>query len=277
MIELKNLWVRYPNKSDFVLRGVNLGINDSGIYLIVGKTGCGKTTLARVLLGIIPHIFYAEVHGEVRVLGEDPVRYGPKVLAGKVAYVSQNPELFVSSITVEEELYLPLINLGLEPEDMRKRVENVVKALGLDDIFSMSTLALSSGQLQLVVLAASIATGAKVLILDEPLSRLDPDNYTRFIRILEEVSNERTVLVFEHHLDYLVELAREIIVLKNGVIAAKGSLDEIAELLVDINIPDFLEYAIILWKSGCIDRIPKTLSEFLMMIENAAKHKQCMV
>lgn len=277
MIELRNLWVRYPNRDKFILRGVNLEISTDGIYLIVGKTGCGKTTLARVLVGLIPHIFYAEVSGEVRVLGEDPIKNGPGTLAGKVAYVSQNPELFISSITVEEELYLPLINLGLKPESMKRRVEYVVKTLKLGDLINRSTLELSSGQLQLIALASAIATGAKVLVLDEPLSRLDPDNYIRFIKALSEVSTGRIILVFEHHLDYLVELANEIIVLKDGTVAAQGSLDDVAELLLDINIPELLEYAVIFRGRGCIDRIPKSLNEFLVMIENAIKHKECVV
>ena len=277
MIELKNLWVRYPNQNNYTLRDINLEIRRRGLYLVVGKTGCGKTTLARTIVGIIPHIFYADVMGRVDVLGEDPLTNGPEVLVGKVAYVAQNPELFVTSISVEEELFLPLVNMGLEPEDIVKRVKSVVEALRLEDLFNSSTLTLSSGQLQLVALATAIATGAEILILDEPLSRLDPDNYIRFIKILETISDKRTVLVFEHHLDYIVGVADEIIVMDRGSIVARGDLDDVAEFLIDINIPDFLEYAIILRRMGCLDRIPRTLDEFIAMIKNAAEHKKCLV
>ena len=277
MIELKNLWVRYQNQDSYTLREINLEIRDKGLYLIVGKTGCGKTTLARTLVGFIPHIFYAEVKGKVEVLGVDPISEGPYALAGKVAYVAQNPELFVTSITVEEELYQPLINLGFKPEGMSERVRHAVKMLGIDDLYDKSTLTLSAGQLQLVSLASAMVTGAEVLILDEPLSRLDPDNYINFVEILKKISVTKTIMVFEHHLDYLVDIADDIIVMSEGRIVARGKVEEVADFLVEINIPDFLEYAIILWKRGCIDRIPRNLDEFLVLIRDAAKHRECVV
>jgi len=277
LIELKNLWVRYQNQDSYTLREINLEIRDKGLYLIVGKTGCGKTTLARTLVGFIPHIFYAEVKGKVEVLGVDPISEGPYALAGKVAYVAQNPELFVTSITVEEELYQPLINLGFKPEGMSERVRQAVKMLGIDDLYDKSTLTLSAGQLQLVSLASAMVTGAEVLILDEPLSRLDPDNYINFVEILKKISVTKTIIVFEHHLDYLIDIADDIIVMSEGRIVARGKVEEVADFLVEINIPDFLEYAIILWKRGCIDRIPRNLDEFLVLIRDAAKHRECVV
>ena len=96
LLKVTNLWVRYENSNHYVLKGINLELRN-GLVLIIGRTGCGKTTLARCLFGIIPHFIKAEVKGSIDILGVNPIDSGPLALAGKAAYVPQNIDMSITS------------------------------------------------------------------------------------------------------------------------------------------------------------------------------------
>jgi len=269
LIEIRDLWVRYDGNSEYVLRGVNLGLEE-GLVLIVGKTGCGKTTLARCIAGLIPHFFPAEVRGEINILGVNPLVDGVRGLAGKLAYLSQNPEMFVVSPNVEEEIIFPLSNLGVEPEEIIWRLNDIVKKLGIENLLDKSTLMLSSGQLQLVSIASALITGAKILVLDEPLARLDPINASIVSKVLRDIANDgHLVLVFEHHLDDIFQYADKIVVMEDGRITFMGSPRDAVDKILDIDVPEIIEVFYNLYRHGCVDRIPISLEEAEEVIINA--------
>ncbi len=269
MLEIRNLWVRYRGADKYVLRGVNLSLS-GGLVLIVGRTGCGKTTLARCISGLIPHFFPADVKGEIDVLGVNPIVCGIRGLAGRLAYLSQNPEMFVVSLNVEDEIVFPLTNLGVDREDIIRRLNNTVRRLGIEDLLDKNTLMLSSGQLQLVSIASALITGARVLILDEPLARLDPLNARAISRVLREIAGGgRLVVIFEHHLDYILQYADSVVVMDDGEIVFTGSPRKALDLMMDVDVPEIVELFHDLYLEGCVDRIPMSLEEAIEVINNA--------
>lgn len=274
MISIKNLWVKYPGSREYVLKGIDLEIK-RGLVLIAGRTGSGKTTLARTIAGIIPHLFRAEVRGYIRVMDVDPVSDGIGALAGKLAYVSQNPEMFITSLHVMDELTFTACNIGIVPEKIIENMERVVKEFKLEEILGKSTLALSSGQLQLISIAAAIISGSKILILDEPMARLDPNNMAIISSFLRKVADDgHLVVVFEHHLDYILEIADRVIIMDYGKIIGQGRPDEVIDSLVGIDIPEICELFLKLYNSGCVDRIPVSIDDAIEVLRNARDRKR---
>lgn len=269
MIDIRDLWVRYPNSKNYALRGVTL-LLEEGLVLIAGPTGCGKTTLARCIFGFIPHFFKAEVRGKISVLGIDPVKEGVEALFGKVAYVAQNPEMFISSLTVMEELIFPMSNLGMDKEIMLDRLRETVKEFGISELLKLSTLMLSAGQLQLVSLASAFMVDPDVIILDEPLARLDPDNAKKVSEYIKKMAERgKLVLVFEHHLDHILCMADDVIVMESGKILARGKPRDVIGFLSEIDVPEISEILLELYHDGCISSIPISIEEVMELIKDA--------
>jgi len=276
-LRIRGLWVRYRGSRDWVLKDISLEL-DRGLILVVGRTGCGKSTLARCIAGLIPKFFPAEIRGEIDVLGINPMVDGVEALAGKIAYLAQNPEMFIVSPSVLEEIVFPICNLGLPREEILDRLKRVVRELEIKELLKQSTLALSTGQLQMVSIASALATGAKVLVLDEPLARLDPNNAYVVANLLRKIADKnRLVIVFEHHLDYIFELADEVAVLEDGKIKLRGKPREVIDRITDVDIPEIAEIFHGLYLAKCIRSIPISVEDAVRLVINHVKGRKHMV
>ena len=144
--------------------------------------------------------------------------------------------------------------------------------LNLEKLIHKSTLSLSAGQLQLITIASALITNAKVLILDEPLARLDPINATLICNVLRKIANnDKLVLVFEHHLDFLLKISDLVVFMDSGRIVAKGKPHEILPLLSDVDVPEISEAFTELYREKIVDFIPMDVEEALKAILNARK------
>lgn len=257
-MKVSNLYVRYKGEEFFALEDVSFSAKTGELVLIAGPSGSGKTTLARIIAGLIPHLYPAEVKGEVDIMGINPITQGISKLTGIVGFVSQTPEMFTTSIVVIEELAMSLINRGVPRDEIIEKVMRVAKWLGIEDLLNRSTFELSSGQMQKVTLASVLVDDPLVLVLDEPLARLDKKSCLEVARILRELANNgKLVLVFEHHLDEILPLADRVIVLNKGRIIANAKPRDVVKLLYNIDIPEISE-AFLLAKE---DFIPLTVDE----------------
>ncbi len=194
---------RYPQEGHG-LEPVSLEIAPGELTLVTGPSGCGKSTLARCLMGLIPHLYHGELTGEVWLNGYRTSDASMWQLAEKAGMVFQNPAAQMLAPSVEDEIIFGLENLGLPPEEITSRLENVLQDFNLTHLRQRNPQTLSGGEQQRLALAAIMARQPQALILDEPLSMLDTTAAGDLIAYLQRFAAEgKTLIVFEHRQEYL--------------------------------------------------------------------------
>lgn len=218
MIVFDSVSFRYDPDAAWILRDVSLTIPEGEFTLVLGTTGSGKSTLLRAINGLVPHFTGGDMLGEVRVDGRSTRTTPPREFADVVGYVPQDPMSGFVTDTVEEELAYAMESLGVPPPTMRRRVEETLDLLGLDEVRSRSLLSLSGGQRQRVAIGAAMAAHPRVLILDEPTSALDPGAAEEVLASLQRIVHDLgvTVVIAEHRLERVVQYADRVLVLEPG-------------------------------------------------------------
>lgn len=230
MIKIENLFYRYQSRDGFALKGVDLQVRKGELLLLTGSTGCGKSTLLKCLNGIIPHEASGQFDGNVLVSGMNTREHPVRVLAQKVGLVFQNPDEQIFSTRVREEVAFGLENLCFPRPEIRSRVEWALEKVGMREFIGESTSALSGGQKQRVALASVLALQPEVLVLDEPISQLDPGGAREVLGVVKKLSNEgMTIILVEHRIHEVAQWADRVVVMDGGVIV----LDEPAGKIQD--------------------------------------------
>ena len=214
MIKFNHVSVTYPGAAEPVLNDVTMSIPEGEFVLVVGKTGSGKSTLLSTLNGLVPHFTGGTLAGEVIIDGRSTATHHPRDLADLVGIVPQDPLSSFVTDTVEDELAYGMECLGIDQATMRKRVEETLDQLGLDELRTRSLHSLSGGQRQRVAIGAVLTSHPKVLVLDEPTSALDPAAAEEVLAALQRLVHDVgiTVIVAEHRLERVVQYADHIIV-----------------------------------------------------------------
>lgn len=204
LIELKDVTAGYGNK--IVLRNVTVDVWQDDFFGIIGPNGGGKTTLLKVILGLLPPI-----SGTIRFFGKD----GKEVPSLKIGYLPQMSQIDRKyPISVRE-----VISSGLAAEKplfrsfnaaQKERVDQVIAQMGLEDLAERAIGELSGGQLQRVLLGRSIVSRPQVLILDEPNSYVDKRFESRFYQLLEEINKESAVILVSHDIGTVLMMVKNI-------------------------------------------------------------------
>lgn len=215
MIEFDQVSFRYDLDGPSILTNVDVTIDEGELVLVVGSTGSGKSTLLGAVNGLVPHFTGGHLSGEVRIAGRATSQHRPRDLADVVGMVPQDPLASFVTDTVEEELAYTMECLGVAPEVMRRRVEETLDLLGLDDLRSRPLRTLSGGQRQRVAIGSVMTAHPKVLVLDEPTSALDPGAAEEVLAALHRLVHDLgvTVVVAEHRLERVVQYADRVIAL----------------------------------------------------------------
>jgi energy-coupling factor transport system ATP-binding protein len=214
MIRFEQVSVRYPGGDGPVLSGVDLHVPEGELVLVVGRTGSGKSTLLKAVNGLVPHFTGGLLSGRVTVGGRDTRDHRPRDLADLVGYVGQDPLAGFVTDTVEEELAYGMESLGVAPEVMRRRVEEVLDVLGMAAQRDQALVSLSAGQQQRVAIGSVLTPHPRVLVLDEPTSALDPSAAEDVLALLQRLVHDLgvTVLMAEHRLERVVQYADRVVV-----------------------------------------------------------------
>jgi energy-coupling factor transport system ATP-binding protein len=218
LARIKGLGYSYPGADRPALADVSFELEPGELVCLLGASGSGKSTLLRALAGLVPHFHGGRFVGRVEVDGRDTRRVRPSDLAGTVASVFQDPEDQVVFTIVENEIAFGLENVGVAPTRIRERALDALRAVGADQLAARRTHDLSSGELQRVCVAAALALGPALLLLDEPTSQLDPDGAEALLDYAVElgcavvVSEQRPALPLERA-DRVVFLDRGRVVL----------------------------------------------------------------
>jgi energy-coupling factor transporter ATP-binding protein EcfA2 len=214
----------YPD-GDAVLRGVNLDIRQAEFVLVTGSSGSGKSTLLRCANGLVPHASGGRFSGEVVTFGRSTRDNRPRDLADVVGFVHQDPEAHFVVDHVEGDVAFVLENLGTEPTHMRRRVEEVLDALGIAHLRDRSPATLSCGERQRAAIAGALAAAPACLVLDEPTSQLDPQGADDVLAAVTRLSADlgTTVLMSEHRLERAAPMADRAVLVEGGRIQRSGT------------------------------------------------------
>ncbi len=233
MIEMEHVSYRYgedKNAPDS-LRDVSLRVAGGEFVVLCGKSGCGKTTITRLINGLIPHYYEGRLQGAVRVGGKGIPGQPLAKTARQVGSVFQNPRSQFFNVDTTSELAFGCENLAMEPERITQRIGAAVDAFGLEALLGRSIFELSGGEKQRIACASVCAVDPDVFVLDEPSSNLDAAGVHKLQKVLATLKAAgKTVVVSEHRLAYLAELADRYILLENGKISREYGVREVEAL-----------------------------------------------
>ncbi|MFB6619180.1 ABC transporter ATP-binding protein, partial [Streptomyces sp. NPDC056367] len=215
MIRFEQVSVTYDGAAGPSLQGLDLVIPEGELTLLVGPSGVGKSTLLGAVSGLVPHFTGGTLRGRVTVAGRDTRTHKPRELADVVGTVGQDPLAHFVTDVVEDELAYGMESLGLAPAVMRRRVEETLDLLGLNELRDRPLATLSGGQQQRVAIGSVLTTHPKVLVLDEPTSALDPAAAEEVLAVLQRLVHDlgTTVLMAEHRLERVVQYADRVLLL----------------------------------------------------------------
>ena len=230
-IKIENLTHIYMPDGPFekkALDDVNIDIKDGEFIALIGHTGSGKSTLIQHMNGLLE-----ATSGHIIVDGEDITKEGVNIsdVRKKVGLVFQYPEYQLFEETIEKDISYGPRNLGLDEEEIHKRVIKSMEMVGLDyEIYKdKSPFDLSGGQKRRVAIAGVVAMEPKTLILDEPTAGLDPkgrDDILNQIRILHKKYN-MTIILVSHSMEDVAKIAERVIVMNKGKVALQGTPSEV--------------------------------------------------
>ena len=280
-IEIKNLTFTYPGASTPTLSGVSLTIEQGDFVAIVGNNGCGKSTLCKAMNGLIPHFIAGEFEGEVLAGGLNTLEMDIGSLAQKVGYVYQDFENQIVRPTVLDDASYACMNYAMK--DYLERGKEALEMCGLAGREADYIWQLSGGQTHLLALAGAVSLRPEVLILDEPIAQLDPGHADRIYQILKELNEKhgKTIIVIEHHTEYIADYCRHVVLMKDGAVKWKLPAEEAlqrVEELEECNIfpPQVTLAAHALQKAGIIageELLPSTIEDGTKTFQNLVYHK----
>lgn len=230
IIEINNLSYRYPSviqdqETEWVLKGIDLTVEEGEFLSIMGPTGVGKTTLCLALNGTVPQSTGGVIKGDVLVSGLNTKRVPVAELAQHVGLVFQDPETQLFNMSVEAEVAFGLECIGIPRDEMLERIDWALSVVGMSEFRERSPFQLSGGQKQRVAIASILAMTPKILVLDEPTASLDPQGKTEVFKIVRELRQKRgmTIIMVEHESERIAEFSDRVVILQDGKVELSGS------------------------------------------------------
>ena len=228
MIELKNVSFSYENgNSTGELRDINITVPDGQTVLICGESGCGKTTLTRLINGLIPDYYEGKLEGTISIDGQVISAKPLYNIAPIVGSVFQNPRSQFFAVDTNSELAFGCENLGLSIDEIKDRMRTVVSDFQIEYLMERSIFALSGGEKQKIACGSAAMVRPKVFVLDEPSSNLDIKSIGELAKVIALwKAQKKTILIAEHRLSYLMGLADRILYMQQGRIVRDMMIQE---------------------------------------------------
>ena len=230
LFEIENLSFTYNGAETRALDGVSLRVSDGDFLLICGKSGCGKTTLLKLLKKNLAPA--GKRDGKVLYKGENVCELDNRTAVSEIGFVMQNPDDQTVTDKVLHEIAFGLESLGEKSDVIRRKIAEISGFFGLGDIYDKKICELSGGQKQLVNLASVLVMSPTVVILDEPTAQLDPVAASSFLSSLKKLNDELgiTVILVEHRLEEVFPMANKVVFLDDGKVVIDSSPEKICDL-----------------------------------------------
>lgn len=268
-IEISNLNYSYPCEEIQALKNINMQVGKGEIILIVGKSGSGKSTLGRCISSSIPNFYGGTIGGEVRINGKNIKDLSRYEIAKEVTMVFQDPEKQLMMNKVHREIAFGLENVGVNSEEIKRRVWEALQFSNILDIAYRDISSLSGGQKQKVAIASAIAFMPNCIIMDEPLSQLDPASAEEVMAFVKKINEELgiTIIIIEQRIEKWFDLADKISVMDKGSMLFYGTKEEIyREKSIDF-MPMYLKVI----RDLNIESCPKNIKEARNIINSKFK------
>ncbi len=231
MIKIKNLSFCYPNEERKSLDSIDLEISEGELVVLCGESGCGKTTLTRMINGLIPNYYAGNVTGEVYVRGKLVNQMSLYDTAKIVGSVFQNPKSQFFNVDVLGEIAFLCENMGFPKENIYTKVDAVVNDFNIKHILQRSIFHLSGGEKQSVACASVAAGDPDVYVFDEPTANLDLNAIENLKNIIKKLKSKgKTIIIAEHRLYFLNDLFDRMIYMKNGRICKEFTKADIKKI-----------------------------------------------
>lgn len=226
---IENLSFQYRSRPEWAIENISFALRPGEMLLIAGSSGCGKTTLARCINGLIPRSYGGKREGKVYLYGKDVAEMPLAEVAQIVGTLLQDPERQIVASNVYNEIAFGPENLGLPREEILERVETAMQRLGIEYLRERETFNLSGGEKQKVALAGLLAMNASVLLLDEPLASLDPASAHEALEVFRSLADEgKTILLIEHRVeDAIAARPDRLLYIENGKVKYLGPIEHL--------------------------------------------------
>lgn len=217
MIELKNICFRYSSSQHDSLSDISLTIDDGEVVLLTGKSGCGKTTLTRLMNGLIPDFFESKLSGEVLIDAQSLRDLKIHQISDKVGSVFQDPRSQFFTTNTTAEMAFACENAAMPPAQIAERIKQACRDLSMEGLLDKDIFTLSSGEKQSVAIGSVYAFAPRIFVLDEPSANLDEQATQTLQQILWMLKRKGcTVIVSEHRVHYLRDLIDKAVILEDG-------------------------------------------------------------
>lgn len=234
MIELNHVTFRYSGQETDSLSDCSLTVQDGECVLLCGKSGCGKTTVTRLLNGMIPEFYDGDITGTITVGGIDPTDVPMYEISKRVGTVFQNPRTQFYTVNTTSEIAFGCENHGFAPEMIRQRVDDAAEKMNLSPLLDRNIFNLSGGEKQKIAVAGIYAVDPDIYILDEPSSNLDYFAIRELrdvLRLLKSIG--KTIVIAEHRVWYLKGIADRAVFMENGRIIQEYTMPELNEMTLN--------------------------------------------
>lgn len=281
-IELHNVSFTYWEAEEPSLKDINLEVEAGQFVLITGPTGGGKSTFLMLLNGLIPHLIHGKLDGKVLINGQDTKTKTVPELSTQVGITFEDPDTQIVSLTVEDDVAFGPSNSGVEGVEISRRVQAALSRTRLSGMEERNPFTLSGGQKQGLAIAGVLAMNPKILVLDEPLSMLDPIGRAMVVEILKELveNSGSTVLVAEQNPEPFLELADRIIVFDHGQVVQDGPVKDVFKEVgllsnIGVKLPPIVELFRVLRNSGYfLQDFPLTTKDAVGLLKPLLGSKQ---
>ena len=230
-IRSQHVGFTYDGAGEPAVHDINLAVETGECVMLCGASGCGKTSYTRIINALVPSFFHGSFSGRQYTCGLDTADISIDQLTPLVGSVFQNPKTQYFNANTTDELAFPAENMGLDPDEINRRVAEVCERFGIAHLMDRSIFHLSGGQKQRIAMAAAVVLSPKLVVLDEPTSNLDAAAIADMRQMIEEMKAQgMTVVVAEHRLAWLNGVADRYVVFDGGRIVQDYAAEEFLHL-----------------------------------------------